>query len=167
MLTASLILTLLLQTQGGAAPQPPATPAPAAAVNEELWNAARDGDVARVTRALEKGADVNAKTRYGATALTFAADKGRIEVVKLLIERGADVNAQDSFYQMRALDMAMMNNHSDVALLLLDRGSKGVSHDWRESAGLYQLTERESRCELSDSQDRPGDGAWREHRGYP
>jgi outer membrane protein assembly factor BamB len=126
MLTASLILTLLLQTQGGAAPQPPATPAPAAAVNEELWNAARDGDVARVTRALEKGADVNAKTRYGATALTFAADKGRIEVVKLLIERGADVNAQDSFYQMRALDMAMMNNHSDVALLLLDRGSKGV-----------------------------------------
>ena len=95
-------------------------------MNEELWNAARDGDVARVTRALENGADVNAKTRYGATALTFAADKGRIEVVKLLIERGADVNAQDSFYQMRALDMAMMNNHSDVALLLLDRGSKGV-----------------------------------------
>ena len=125
MLTASLILTLMLQTQSAAAPQPPATKA-TAAVNEELWNAARDGDVARVTRALEKGADVNAKTRYGATALTFAADKGRTDVVKLLIERGADINAQDSFYQMRALDMAMMNSHSDVALLLLERGSKGA-----------------------------------------
>ena len=125
MLTAFLILTITLQAPGGTAPQPPATQA-TAAVNEELWNAAREGDVARVTRALEKGADVNAKTRYGATALTFAADKGRIEVVKLLIERGADVNAQDSFYQMRALDMAMMNSHSDVALLLLERGSKGV-----------------------------------------
>ena len=128
MLTATLILTLILQTQGATAPQPPATQERAGAhgINEELWSAARDGDVARVTRALENGADVNAKTRYGATALTFAADKGRIDVVKLLIERGADVNAQDSFYQMRAVDMAMMNNHQDVALLLLERGSKGA-----------------------------------------
>jgi outer membrane protein assembly factor BamB len=128
MLTASVILALILQTQSGAAAQPPAAKAAAAvhAINEELWNAARDGDVARVTKALENGADVNAKTRYGATALTFAADKGRIDVVKLLIERGADVNAQDSFYQMRAVDMAMMNDHSDVALVLLARGSKGV-----------------------------------------
>ena len=64
-----------------------------------------------MTTALDKGADVNAKTRYGATALTFAADKGHIEVVKLLVSRGADVNAQDTFYQMRAVDMAMANNH--------------------------------------------------------
>ena len=73
-----------------------------AAINEELWEAARAGDAARVTRALEKGADVNAKARYGATALTFAADRGHIEIVKLLLDRGADINAQDTFYQMRA-----------------------------------------------------------------
>ena len=98
-------------------------PAPLA---EELWAAARAGDVARVTAALDKGADVNAKTRYGATALTYAADKGHLEIVKLLIARGADVNAQDSFYQMRAVDMAMTNNHPAVVTLLLERGSKGA-----------------------------------------
>ncbi len=69
---------------------------------------------------------MNAKTRYGATALTFAADKGHLEVVKLLIARGADVNAQDTFYQMRAVDMAMMNNQAAVVTLLLERGSKGA-----------------------------------------
>ncbi len=115
-------------TQASAAQQAPAPiPAPVPApINEELWAAVRAGDMARVTAALDKGADVNAKTRYGATALTFAADKGHIEVVKLLIARGADVNVQDTFYQMRAVDMAMMNNHPAVVTLLLERGSKGA-----------------------------------------
>src|SRR5919106_101890 len=92
---------------------------------EELWAAARAGDIARVTAALDKGVDVNVKTRYGATALTYAADKGHVQLVEFLIARGADVNAQDSFYQMRAIDMAMMNNHPAVVTLLLERGSKG------------------------------------------
>ena len=51
-----------------------------AALNEELWNAARAGDVARVTKALDAGADVNAGNRYKATALFFAAEIGRAHV---------------------------------------------------------------------------------------
>ena len=121
---AALALTLTLAAQTPPAAQQP--PAPSA-VTEELWNAARDGDVARVTKALQGGADLHAKTRYGATALTFAADKGHLHVVKLLLDRGADPNAQDTFYRMRALDMAMMNNHDGVAALLLARGSKGAA----------------------------------------
>jgi hypothetical protein len=118
----------LAQTTGAAqVPAPSAAPA-AAANNEELWEAARAGDVARVTRALEKGADVNAKTRYGATALAFASDKGHLAVVKLLLDKGADVNAQDTFYTMRAIDMAMMNKHVDVVNLLMERGSKGAGN---------------------------------------
>ena len=51
-------------------PQAAAAPAP---IVEELFAATRAGDAARVTAALDKGADVNARTRYGATALMFAA----------------------------------------------------------------------------------------------
>jgi outer membrane protein assembly factor BamB len=123
-IAATLVLTLTLASQSPpAARQPP--PAPTA-ITEELWTAARAGDVARVTKALDEGADLQAKTRYGATALTFAADKGHLEVVTLLLDRGADPNAQDTFYRMRALDMALMNNHDGVAGLLLARGSKGA-----------------------------------------
>jgi hypothetical protein len=95
-------------------------------LHEELWAAARLGDAARVTAALDKGADVNAKTRYGATALTFAADKGHLAVVRLLLDRGANVNAQDTFYSMRAINMALQNGHIAVARLLLERGSLGA-----------------------------------------
>ena len=121
MLTLFVTLTLTVATLA----QAPA-PQPAAALSEELWDAARAGDAARVSRALERGADVNARSRYGATALTFAADKGHLDVVRLLLDKGAEADLQDTFYKFRALDMAVMNNHTPVALLLLQRGAKGA-----------------------------------------
>jgi len=59
-----------------------------AAANEALWDAARLGDVARITAALDKGADINAKSRYDVTPLILAANNGRMDAVKLLIARG-------------------------------------------------------------------------------
>ena len=111
-----LLLTFALGPQG----------AEKTALNEELWNAARAGDVVRVTQALDKGADVNSGNRYKAGALFFAADKGHVEVVKLLLDRGADINAQDTFYKFRPIVMALMNDHTDVVKLLLERGSNGA-----------------------------------------
>ncbi len=122
----TVVLLSLALMPGGTGAQAPTAPQAPSALAEELWAAARAGEAARVTAALDKGADVNAKTRYGATALTFAADKGHVELVKLLIARGADINVQDTFYKMRAIDMAMMNNHPAVVTLLLQRGSQGA-----------------------------------------
>jgi outer membrane protein assembly factor BamB len=95
------------------------------ALNEALWQAARDGDTAAISAALAKGADVNAKSRYDVTPLFFAAGSGRLEAVKLLVSRGADVNAQDTFYRARAAEMAVSNGHVDVALYLLQNGANG------------------------------------------
>ena len=125
-LAAFFALTLSLLPQAGstaASPQAQAQPSP---LVEELWNAARDGDVARVAKALDRGADVNAGNRYKATALFFAADKGHVAVIKLLLDRGADVNAQDTFYKFRPIGMAAMNGHADATILLLRRGSLGA-----------------------------------------
>jgi outer membrane protein assembly factor BamB len=104
---------------------PAAAAAPTADLDAALWSAARAGDTAAIAAALDKGADVNAKSRYDATALFFAADRGHLEAVRLLVARGADVNVQDTFYRFRPLDMALMNDHAAVAVLLLEKGSKG------------------------------------------
>src|SRR6187549_3120112 len=95
------------------------------AANESLWEASRAGDTTRITAALAKGADVNAKSRYDVTALIFAAGSGRLDAVKLLISRGADVNAQDTFYRARAAEMAITNGYADVALYMLQNGADG------------------------------------------
>ena len=70
---------------------------------------------------LDKGADVNAKARYGATALFFAADKGRLETVKLLVERGAEINIEDTFYRFKPIDLALQNGHAEVGIFLLEK----------------------------------------------
>ena len=103
---------------------------PAAAVNaqdlnEELWVAARKGDAVAVKALLAKGADVNAKFRYGATALSYAADRGHVEVVKVLLEHGADVNVKDTFYQSVPVIWAALKGHAQVVRLLLDKGAEG------------------------------------------
>ena len=94
--------------------------------NEEFFAAARKGDAAAVKALLDAGVDVNAKTRYGATALSYACDKGHVEVVKLLIERGADVNVKDTFYGEVPLGWALSHGHAQVVKLLLDKGAAGI-----------------------------------------
>lgn len=94
-------------------------------VNEQLWEAARKGDAAAVKDLLAKGADVNAKFRYGATALSYASDKGHTEVVKVLLEHGADVNVKDTFYGATPIIWAAQKGHTEIVRALLDKGASG------------------------------------------
>jgi ankyrin repeat protein len=66
---------------------------------------------------LEKGADVNAKTHDGHTALQLAAAKGHETVARLLLEKGADVNAETHDGDT-ALRLAARKGHKTVARLL-------------------------------------------------
>lgn len=119
-LRSFILLALLVLTAGaGAAAAQDAKQA----LNEQLWEAARKGDPAEVKTLLDKGADVNAKFRYGATALFKAAERGHTEVVKLLIERGADVGVRDTFYGATALFWAMDKGHTGVVRALLSKSA--------------------------------------------
>ena len=88
-------------------------------LNDQLYEAVRKGDAAAVTSLLDRGADVNAKFRYGTTALFKAAERGHTEVVRVLIARGADVKVKDTFYEMTAMSWALSGKHLDVVRLLL------------------------------------------------
>ncbi len=95
-------------------------------LNDKLYEATRVGDVAAVKSLLDKGADVNAKFRYGATALFKAAERGHTEVVKLLLERGADTTVKDTFYGATAMTWALDNKHVEVVSLLLDKDKESI-----------------------------------------
>ena len=55
----------------------------------ELIAAAKDGDLLRVNELLDKGADVNAMSKEGYTALSFASTEGHTEIAKALLDKGA------------------------------------------------------------------------------
>ena len=99
---------------------------PKQALNDQLYEAVRKGDVAAVTAALDRGADVNAKFRYGTTALFKAAERGNAEIAKILLERGADLKVKDTFYGATAMTWALDNNHVAVVRLLLEKGADDV-----------------------------------------
>ncbi|MGZ8843088.1 MAG: ankyrin repeat domain-containing protein [Pyrinomonadaceae bacterium] len=92
-------------------------------LNDQFYEAVRKGDTATVTTLLDKGADVNAKFRYGATALFKAAERGHTEIVKLLLARGADVTVKDTFYGATAMTWALSNGHTEAVKALLEKDS--------------------------------------------
>jgi hypothetical protein len=96
-------------------------------LNDQFWEAVRKGDAAAVTALLDKGADVNAKFRYGMTALFKAAERGHLEVVKILLARGVDVTVKDTFYGATAMTWALDNGHVDVVRELLEKQPDSVN----------------------------------------
>ncbi len=96
-------------------------------LNDQLWEAARGGDAAAVTALLDKGADVNAKFRYGATALFKAAERGNVDVVKVLLARGADATVKDTFYGATAMTWALDNKHVEVVRAILEKDATSVA----------------------------------------
>jgi len=112
----SLLSLLLPQTQTNQA------------LNYQFFEAVRKGDAAAVTSALDKGADVNAKFRYGATALFKAAERGHKEVVAVLLARGADVKVKDTFYGATAMTWALDNNHLEIVRMLLQKSGEDAEY---------------------------------------
>jgi ankyrin repeat protein len=88
-----------------------------------LHAAAQTGAYATFARLVGEGADVNARSESGETALMLAAARGRLEFMSLLIERGADANAATDAGNT-ALMFAAARGQVDAARLLLDRGAR-------------------------------------------
>lgn len=95
-------------------------------LNDQLYEAVRKGDVAAAKSALDRGADVNAKFRYGTTALFKACERGNAEITKLLLDRGADTKVKDTFYGATAMSWAIDGKHVQVVRLMLEKNADEV-----------------------------------------
>jgi ankyrin repeat protein len=93
-----------------------------------LMSAASEGELEIVWRLLERGADVNAKTRTAGTdrcwntPLMLAAAAGKAEVVSVLLDSGAKIDAVDS-ERDTALIFAARTGERKVLQYLLDSGA--------------------------------------------
>jgi RNA polymerase sigma factor (sigma-70 family) len=104
-----------LDTQVASAPPPsaatpsPTQPAPtpaaaASSTSNELWLAAKSGDMSRLQAALAGNVDVNALDANGQTALILAIQHNHTDIVRVLLAHGANPNMADSrgFTPLRA-----------------------------------------------------------------
>ncbi len=88
--------------------------------NPTFWNKAT---VESVQKAIDLGADVNAKSDAGETVLVWAANyNNNPNVAKLLINAGANVNAKDE-NGVTALMWAVRCANPDIIKLLINAGA--------------------------------------------
>jgi ankyrin repeat protein len=97
--------------------------------------AAWQGHLQVASLLLEGGANLNARSQLGRTALMKAAGDGHPGVVKLLLDKAADANGKDTSGKTVLMYAATFGDH-DVVKLLLDRGAKINS---REDTGWTSL----------------------------
>ena len=90
---------------------------------EELYKAVSEGDVKKVAKLLEKGADVDyVQGKEQWRTLHVAARKGYREIVPLLIEAGADLAAQEHD-GWSALHLAAYSGHTEIVEALMEGGA--------------------------------------------
>jgi hypothetical protein len=93
-------------------------------LDEELSEAVRKGDAAKVRELLKRGANPNAKNEHGWTPLHRATYWGHADVARLLLEHGADANAENkNSFIPTPLHLAAAMGHVDVTKLLLEHGA--------------------------------------------
>ncbi len=90
---------------------------------DDLLDAVRRGHLAGVRAALDAGVPADTPFRYERTALSFAADRGHLEIAGLLLDRGADPNKKDTFYSATAMTWAVGKGHVAIVRLLIERGA--------------------------------------------
>jgi ankyrin repeat protein len=81
-------------------------------------------DLEKVRLLVDKGADVNARTKQGISPLFIAAaHDGNVDVIKLLLEHGADTQAPGPAGVSGALMMSARANDTDSCKLLVQKGA--------------------------------------------
>lgn len=116
-----------------------AFPAMQAKVNSDLFMASRGGDLARVKRTLNRGANIEAFAYSGFSPLFRAIQSKHFDVAFYLIQRGANVNETVSSWGSTAplFEVVLQRGSPELAEALIAHGAKV---DWQDSDGFSPLT---------------------------
>ena len=101
---------------------------------------------------VERGANVNLRSKKGATPLAWAAHKGHVSVVKALLDHEANVNGEKAAGEIVApseielipLLAAARSNRLNVLQLLLDKGANLEKKNQRGETALHAAAARDA-----------------------
>jgi ankyrin repeat protein len=121
---------------------------------DAAWeDAIKRGDVQIVGDLLGRGAEVDARDRYGQTALMLAAHAGYREVVEILIAHQANLNITAKF-GLSALMLALVAGHTEVARVMAKAGAdlslRGTGAPGFAGKTAYDLAMERGMLELSE-----------------
>jgi len=87
-----------------------------------------------IAKLLDAGADANAATTEGETALMTVARTGNVEAAKVLLAHGADVNSKEQWRRQTPLMWAVAESHAEMARELIAHGAdvnaRQVTWNW-------------------------------------
>ncbi len=120
---------------------------------EEWREAALNGDSERIRALLADGADIDAKDRYGQTALMIASKHGQANVASVLVEHRADLDVTAKF-NLSAVMLAVVNRHGAIVETLVNAGAdlslRGTGAPGFFEKTALQLAEESEQSELAD-----------------
>lgn len=103
----------------------------------ELLKASQSGDLAATKKAIAAGANVNAMSGNGISAIMYAAGKGHTDIVRLLLKAGANPNLAGTTNITPLMCAAMYGRHDAVQMLLAAGAKKDVTDDKGNTAYTY------------------------------
>jgi len=81
------------------------------------------GLLSKVEEYIRTGVNINGTDSKGNSALMFAANSGKFEIVKLLLENGANPNQRNFVEGFTPIFDAIKNGHYDIVKLLIESGA--------------------------------------------
>jgi hypothetical protein len=90
--------------------------------DQKLLEASKNGNLEEVKKAINNGANINAKNNYGATPLHLACYNGYLEIVECLVENKAEINAKNND-GYPPLHLACDKGHLDIVKYLIKNGA--------------------------------------------
>lgn len=103
----------------------------------ELLKASQSGDLSAAKKAIAAGANVNAMSGNGISAIMYAAGKGHTDIVRLLLKAGANPNLAGTTNITPLMCAAMYGRHDAVQMLLAAGAKKDVTDDKGNTAYTY------------------------------
>ena len=108
--------------------------------SNDIFLAAKNGNIGAVRQHLASGVDVDAKGNRGGVPLHEAARWGHKEIAELLIAKGADVNAKTK-YGYTPLHTASDSGYKEIAELLIAKGADVNAKDEGGGTPLYSAAQ--------------------------